>query len=164
MSGKHRGLTLIELMITVAIVSILVAIGLPSYQDYTDRVRRTEASASLMKMAGSYEQFILRNRRPPETFVAIDDALTLMMNGSAFAQQAPVSGLQSNNGSWLTEGGHYSMTLSQNAGGQVLMQATANSAAALKDEDCRTMQYFVNGLKTSMAADGTDSTDTCWRR
>ena len=45
---KSKGFTLIELMITVAIVGILAAVALPSYNEYLARGRRTDAQTQLM--------------------------------------------------------------------------------------------------------------------
>jgi len=45
---RHAGFTLIEMLVTVAVISILAAIAYPSYQDQVRRSRRAEAQSLLM--------------------------------------------------------------------------------------------------------------------
>ncbi|WP_440531521.1 type IV pilin protein [Variovorax sp. YR566] len=59
---KTGGFTLIELMITVAIVAILAAVALPSYQQYVIRSKRSAAQAQMMDIANRQQQFLLANR------------------------------------------------------------------------------------------------------
>lgn len=47
--ARHRGFTLIELMIVVAIVAVLGAIALPSYNEYIRRGHRADARAGLLQ-------------------------------------------------------------------------------------------------------------------
>jgi type IV pilus assembly protein PilE len=49
-SGK-AGFTLIELMITVAVIAILSTIAVPSYREYIRRGYRAEARAAFMQFA-----------------------------------------------------------------------------------------------------------------
>ncbi|MDQ2988663.1 MAG: prepilin-type N-terminal cleavage/methylation domain-containing protein [Pseudomonadota bacterium] len=57
MKRRNQGFTLIELMITVAIVGILSAVALPSYRDYVTRGRLTEAFSALSTVQPNAEQF-----------------------------------------------------------------------------------------------------------
>lgn len=59
---KQHGFTLIELIITVAVVGILAAIALPSYQKYIIRSKRSAAQAQMMDIANRQQQYLLANR------------------------------------------------------------------------------------------------------
>ncbi|EGV16916.1 type IV pilin protein [Thiocapsa marina] len=63
LTGRRGGFTLIELMITVAIISILAAVAYPSYQEYFRRANRTEAQSFLMDLAQRQQQFLMDARR-----------------------------------------------------------------------------------------------------
>ena len=52
-----RGFTLIELMITVAIIAILAAVALPAYSTYVTRARITDAVKGLSEMRLKMEQY-----------------------------------------------------------------------------------------------------------
>ncbi|MEI2261280.1 MAG: type IV pilin protein [Stenotrophomonas indicatrix] len=52
-----RGFTLIELMITVAVIAILAAVAIPSYSEHVRKSRRAQAKADLVELAQQLERF-----------------------------------------------------------------------------------------------------------
>ena len=85
---KQHGFTLIELVITIAVVGILAAIALPSYQQYVIRSKRSAAQAQMMDIANREQQYLLANRSyaakaalgytvPPEVSANYDWDITL---------------------------------------------------------------------------------------
>lgn len=59
---RNSGFTLIELMITVAIIAILTLVALPSYRDYTMRANRSVAAGFLLEVANQQERNFLDER------------------------------------------------------------------------------------------------------
>lgn len=59
---KIRGFTLVELMISVAIVGILASIAFPSYSAYVIKSNRAIAKAQMLDIANRQPQFLVANR------------------------------------------------------------------------------------------------------
>lgn len=59
---RASGFTLIELMITVAIVAILATVGYPQYTEYVRRSRLAEATGTLAATRVRLEQYYQDNR------------------------------------------------------------------------------------------------------
>lgn len=57
-----RGMTYLELLAVVAMLSLTVAIALPSYQGYADRARNSRAIAEIGALQLEIERFRLRNQ------------------------------------------------------------------------------------------------------
>lgn len=58
---RSLGFTLVELMITVALVAILALVAVPAYQNQACKTRITDAKVGLMRMAQRQETFFVQN-------------------------------------------------------------------------------------------------------
>ena len=68
--GSQKGFTLIELMIVVAIIGILAAVAIPTYQDYTVRGQISEGLTSASPVQIAVEDFAYNRGRFPATAVS----------------------------------------------------------------------------------------------
>jgi len=59
---KAKGLTLIELLTTVAVVGILAGLAIPAYDQYTRKTTRSAAKTTLERVNGLMESFYINNK------------------------------------------------------------------------------------------------------
>lgn len=82
---SFKGFTLIELMITVAVIGILAGIAYPSYQDSVMKSRRRDAQGALVGLANAMERHFTETNSYLGSADADDRPII-------FAIQSPVDG------------------------------------------------------------------------
>jgi type IV pilus assembly protein PilE len=90
MKRIQQGFTLIEVMVTVAIVGILMAVAVPAYTDYVTRGRLSEAFTTLGAAQPAAEQF-WANTRSYVKFDELDSFVKLTPNFSYALSNATAS-------------------------------------------------------------------------
>lgn len=150
---RQAGFTLIEVMITVAIVAILAAVAYPSYVDQVRRANRAEAKGVLLENA----QFLERNYTVNSCYHRTDAACASAANVSPGDvtlphTQAPTTGTAK-----------YDITVAYSADAPcTLGQCFTLSAAptgSMTGDACGTLTLTQAGVRGS----GGDFA-TCWQR
>ncbi len=67
-----NGFTLIEIMVTVALVAVLTAIALPSYQAYRERARNHQAASDIVAMGLVIKARFLDDRAYPDDLSVVN--------------------------------------------------------------------------------------------
>ena len=136
MGRTARGFTVIEILITVAIIAILVAIALPSYQEYVLRGKITEATSVLSDLRLRAEKFYGDNR----TYVGFNQATP----GARYFTYACDDG----------------------AGGAVAQNAFRCTASGVAGEGMGDFTYTINQSNVRTSAfngrPGWNNSATCW--
>lgn len=89
--NRACGFTLIEVMITVAIVAILAAVALPSYRDYVIRGNIPEATSRLATRQVQMEQYFQDNRTYVGGPACTADNTNALFNFSCAGAGAPTA-------------------------------------------------------------------------
>ena len=64
---SHRGFTLIELMVVMAIISILIAIALPIYQKSVMRAKESVLRSNLFTLRTMIDEYTVDKQKAPES-------------------------------------------------------------------------------------------------
>jgi type IV pilus assembly protein PilE len=154
---KQGGVTLIELMIAVAIVSLLAAVVYPSFSDAIRKSRRSDAVTALNAVQTAQERW--RSNQP---VYADNDQLTLGVTADP-----PGLGLSA-----TTPNGYYGLVISSpTATGYTVTAVPAEGNGQAQDGACAQLRVRVAGgniFYGSAVAAGTDftegSSNRCWAR
>ena len=79
-----RGFTLIEVMITVAIICILAGVAMPLYKDYVTRSRLADAVTGLATMRAQMERYYQDNRTYASSGGFVSPCRTTSVTGRTF--------------------------------------------------------------------------------
>jgi type IV pilus assembly protein PilE len=145
--AREAGFTLIELMATIVIGAILMAIAVPSYTSQVRKSRRTDAKSALLDVATREERFLSLNN------AYTNDSTNLGYGAGGFPQ--PV-------GSGYYQIGTPVITAAKPAVAAAFTVTATPVGAQTKDTQCQSFSVDSTGKQSATDSGGNDTTTICW--
>lgn len=142
---RLAGFTLIELMMTVAVIGILAAIALPAYQEHVRRTNRAEAKSILLEMA----QLLERNFTESNRYDLKSDATSFTLP----VTQSPKTGTAK-----------YTIQFAAGTPTQNTYTLQAIPTGAMASDTCATLTLTHTGIKGTTADPSIITAADCWQR
>lgn len=152
----QRGYTLIEILIVVAIMGILAAVALPSYQDNVRNGNRSVAQAGLLDIANRQEQFYLDNRTYTDDLTDLGFAAGQVFSNGGNSAIA-VNKNQTLVGSTATDRVYFLQVTAADATSFAV--SAVPQLGQSDDAECGTLSLTSGGAKLET---GTASASECW--
>ncbi len=141
---KSFGFTLLELMIVVVVIGILAAIAYPSYQQYVNKGRRSDAKAALLDIQLEEEKWRANNT-----------TYTATLSNLGFSTKT-INSLTA----YFSPDEYYTLTVT-GASGTAYTATATYTGVQTGDTDCKTLSINQDGTKTSTNSSNVASSD-CW--
>ena len=97
MYKKMRGVTMVELMIVVVVLSILAAVAYPNYREFAARAKRNEAKAALLQIATNQERVYLNTNSYTNDMTQLGFDVVNNFDTESGSYRINVAGADSNN-------------------------------------------------------------------
>jgi type IV pilus assembly protein PilE len=141
----RRGFTLIEVMITVAILAILAAVALPAYFDSVRKARRSDAIGAISKAQQAQERYRANNATYGNSFTGVGTASFGAASGAT--------------ATFDSENAYYTVDVPANSATGYTLRAYAKSGTSqAKDKNCQCLQLAASGGQFTYSAGGSTGT------
>jgi type IV pilus assembly protein PilE len=144
-----KGFTLIELMITVAIVGILAGVAYPGYQDSVRKSRRADAQGALLGFANAMERYFTENNSY-QGAAGTDTTPADTGSPRIYSTTSPVDGTTA----------YYNLTITAANASSYTLNATRTGAQSA--DKCGTLTLTNTGIKGITGADKGVTVADCW--